>query len=126
MKKFKKILATTATVGISTTATLSTVACDNYSLPQLDSKYAQLLGWYDTDGKSLILQKLNYDNTSDSEKYSVIADDHLMKINDLFKNKLLRTGAPPHKYRAENANAAHFLKDLGFKTGDEIGVYSDE
>lgn len=49
-----------------------------------------------------------------------------MKINDLFKNKLLRTGAPPHKYRAENANAAHFLKDLGFKTGDEIGVYSDE
>lgn len=125
MKKFKKILATTATMGISTTATLSTVACDNYSLPQLDSKYAQLLGWYDTDGNSLISQKLNYDNTSDSEKYLVIADDHLMKINSLF-SKLLRTGAPPHKYRAVNANAAHFLEDLGFKSGDEIGVYSDE
>ncbi|WP_395473128.1 hypothetical protein [Spiroplasma endosymbiont of Nomada rufipes] len=124
MRNIKTLLKLLGAVSLSTVAASSVVAC-GAKTPESHADIAKLLGWYDTDGKSLIVQKLNYDSTVRKEKYSIIADDSLIKPTALFKTKLLVQGSVVGKFKAKNVESAKLLYDLGFKSGNESQDYSD-
>lgn len=120
MRSMKTLLRLLGSVSLTTFAASSVVACGSPK-PELDvDVVAKLLGWYDANGKSLIEQKLNKDDTVDKEKYSIIVDDSLIKPVEIFKNKLLNSN------KAKNSEATKLLADLGFKTGNESKEYSTD
>ncbi len=123
MRSMKTLLRLMGAVTLSTVAASSVVACGNAKAPQLNGKYAVLLGWYSDETTSNINQKLNKDETV-SEKYSIIADDSKIVSDNLFKNQLLTQGSVADKFKAKNVDAAKFLVDLGFKSGNESQDYS--
>jgi len=128
MRSMKTLLRLLGAVSLTTVAASSVVACGTQTkAPTLDGKYAALLGWYSDENKSLINQKLKKDeSTAGQEKYSIIADNSLIWTAEFFKTKLLTTKevTEPQKYRAKDADAAAFLKDLGFNSGNESKDYS--
>lgn len=123
MKTMKSMLKIISTVTLTSIATNTIVACD-YNSPKannLNCKYATLLGWYKEENTtSLIQQKLSYDN----EKYSVVAESSLITVPNLFKNKLLIQGSTSKTFKAKNENAATFLQELGYTSGNEYQDYS--
>lgn len=124
MRNMKVLLKLLGAVSLSTIASSSVIACCT-KIPESSFDIAKLLGWSDTDGKSLINQKLNYDNTANKEKYSIIVDDSLIRPTALFKTKLLIQGSVLGKFKAKDGQSAKLLLDLGFKSGNKNKDYSD-
>ncbi|WDA54625.1 MAG: hypothetical protein PPFGHCPK_01081 [Spiroplasma endosymbiont of Drosophila atripex] len=125
MRSIKITLKMMSAITLTSISTSSIIACeyDSIKVPDLNSRYAKLLGWYNSDNSiSLIQQKLSYD--SNNEKYLIIADDSLITPDNLFKNKLLITGSTSKKYKARNEHAAAFLQELGYTSGNENQDYS--
>lgn len=125
MRSMKTLLRLLGAVSLTTVAASSVVACGSKA-PEIHVNVAKLLDWYDAQGKSLISQKLNKDDTVGQEKYSIIADDSLIKLPELFKTKLLIQGSAAGKFKAKNTEATKFLSDLGFKSGSESKDYSTD
>lgn len=125
MRSMKTLLRLLGAVSLTTVAASSVVACGSKA-PDLHVDVAKLLDWYDVQGKSKINQQLTKDDTPGKEKYSIIADDSLIKPTELFKNKLLIQGFAVGKFKAKNTEATKFLSDLGFKSGSESKDYSTD
>lgn len=128
MRNMKTLLRLLGSVSLSTVVASSVVACATKTPPEEHVDAARLLGWYDAKGNSLINQKLNYDDTVDIKKYSIIVDSSLITVTSLFKSKLLVTNdtTGSKKYKAINTDAAKLLKELGFTSGNEKKDYSSE
>lgn len=125
MRSIKITIKMMSAITLTSISTSSIVACeyDSIKVPDLNCRYAKLLGWYNSDNSiSLIQQKLSYD--SNNEKYLIIADDSLITPDNLFKNQLLITGSTSKKYKARNEHAAAFLQELGYTSGNENQDYS--
>lgn len=125
MRSMKTLLRLLGAVSLTTVAASSVVACGSKA-PEIHVDVAKLLDWYDAQGKSKINQKLNKDDTVGQEKYSIIADDSLIKLPELFKTKLLIQGSAADKFKAKNTEATKLLSDLGFKSGSESKDYSTD
>lgn len=125
MRSMKTLLRLLGAVSLTTVAASSVVACGSKA-PEIHVDVAKLLDWYDAQGKSKINQKLNKDDTVGQEKYSIIADDSLIKLPELFKTKLLIQGSATDKFKAKNTEATKLLSDLGFKSGSESKDYSTD
>ncbi|WJG71368.1 hypothetical protein [Spiroplasma ixodetis] len=125
MRSMKTLLRLLGAVSLTTVAASSVVACGSKA-PEIHVDVAKELDWYDAQGKSKIKQKLNRDDTVGKEKYSIIADDSLIKPTELFKTKLLIQGSTVGKFKAKNTEATKFLSDLGFKSGSESKDYSTD
>ncbi|WP_342260732.1 hypothetical protein [Spiroplasma endosymbiont of Notiophilus biguttatus] len=129
MRNMKTLLRLMGAAALTTVAASSVVACGTQTkAPALDGKYATLLGWYDADNKtSKIAQELKKDDTAGKEKYSIEAVATLITATN-FKNVLLTEGTAPDtgKFKAKDADAAAFLKDLGFTSGSTSAFYKAE
>ncbi|WP_339046206.1 hypothetical protein [Spiroplasma endosymbiont of Colias croceus] len=123
MRSMKTLLRLLGAVSLTTVAASSVVACGSKS-PEIHVDVAKLLEWYDANGKSKINQKLNKNDTTGKENYSIIADDSLIKTAELFKTKLLIQGSAAGKFKAKNTEATKFLSDLGFNSGSDSKDYS--
>lgn len=128
MRSMKTLLRLMGGAALTTVAASSVVACGTQTkAPALNGKYAALLGWYSDENTSTINQKLkNDESAAGQEKYSIIADDSLIKPTELFKTKLLIQGSDASKFKAKNPEATKFLSELGFKSGSENKDYSTD
>lgn len=126
MRSMKTLLRLMGAVTLSTLAASSVVACGpNTKAPALDGKYAALLNWYDADNKTTkIEQKLNKIIASGQEKEEIIAKDDMIKSTN-FKDRLLVSGSAVGKWKAKSPDAAKFLADLRFESGNDQKDYSD-
>ncbi|WP_425381740.1 hypothetical protein [Spiroplasma endosymbiont of Polydrusus pterygomalis] len=124
MRSMKTLLRLMGAVTLSTVAASSVVACGNAKAPQLNAKYAVLLGWYSNETTSNINQKLSKDQTAGKEKEEITIDKQSITTTN-FKTKLLvANNSDPSKFQAKDVDAAKFLADLGFKSGNESQDYS--
>ncbi|WP_342274639.1 hypothetical protein [Spiroplasma endosymbiont of Phycita roborella] len=123
----KNILRLMGALALTAGATPSVVACGNNGSnipnnPQLNGKYAELLGWYSDENTSIIDEVINFDNLGTC----IITTDSTNLIKDkLFKEKLLVEGSTDGKWKAKNTDSATFLRELGFTSGNQDNDYSE-
>ncbi|WP_338973373.1 hypothetical protein [Spiroplasma endosymbiont of Tricholauxania praeusta] len=131
MRNMKTLLRLMGAAALTTVAASSVVACGTQTkAPALNGKYAALLGWYSDENTSTINQELKKDDTAGKESYSisVLAADSTKITATKFNEKLLKAGdgADVDKFKAKDADAAAFLKDLGFTSGSTTAFYKAE
>ena len=131
MRNMKTLLRLMGAAALTTVAASSVVACGTQTkAPALNGKYAALLGWYSDENTSTINQELKKDDTAGKESYSISvpAADSTKITATKFNEKLLKAGdgANVDKFKAKDADAAAFLKDLGFTSGSTTAFYKAE
>ncbi|WP_338979742.1 hypothetical protein [Spiroplasma endosymbiont of Lasioglossum malachurum] len=123
----KNMLRLMSALALTVGATPSVVACGNNGSnipnnPQLNGKYAELLGWYSDENTSIIDEVINFDNLGTC---IITADSTNLIKDNLFKEKLLVEGSAAGKWKAKDVNAATFLRELGFTSGNQDNDYSE-
>ncbi|WP_338960214.1 MULTISPECIES: hypothetical protein [unclassified Spiroplasma] len=132
MRNMKTLLRLMGAAALTTVAASSVVACGTQTkAPALNGKYAKLLGWYSDENTSTINQELKKDESAvGKENYSIaiVATDSTKITTTKFNEKLLKAGdgADANKFKAKDADAAVFLKDLGFTSGSTTAFYKVE
>lgn len=122
MKFFLRLIGSTI---VTTSVTTSLVACGGSSIannPQLNGKYAMLLGWYSDENTTNIDEVISFDQNNNC---IITADNEKIIKEHLFKDSLLVTGSSGEKFKAKDVTAAAFLADLGFLSGNQVNDYSE-